>query len=87
MHRTPLRPHGMAQLEFALSVAAIGVLIALALAALSRLQLLGNEAVRLTQASAQATASAVQMARCAEVLVPTPQGTAASIPTTPRSCP
>ena len=86
MHRTPPHQHGLAQLEFALSVAVIGVLIALALMALSRLQLLGDEAVRLTQASAQATASAVQMARCAEVLVPTPPGTAASIPTSPRSC-
>ena len=92
----PPRQHGMAQLEFALAVAVAGVLIALALTALSNMQVLGDEAVRVTQASLQATASAAQQAQCAltpEAPAPTespttPQpGTAASIPIRPRSCP
>jgi Tfp pilus assembly protein FimT len=91
----PRRPQrGLAKLEFAVSVAVIGVLVTLALGALSRLQLLGDEALRLTTASLQATASAVQLTRCTnhQVSLSTPQpGTAASalLPRSgpPRSCP
>ena len=86
----------MAQLEFALSVAVAGVLIALALTALSNVQVLGDAAVRVTQASQQAAASAAWQAQCAMTpdapapteLFTTPQpGTAASSPIRPRSCP
>jgi Tfp pilus assembly protein FimT len=96
----PRTQRGLAKLEFAVSVAVIGVLVALALGALSRLQLLGDEAQRLTRTSLQATASAVQAAMqttpqttpqtapCADLSSPTPQpGTAASTPIPPRSCP
>jgi hypothetical protein len=78
----------VAKLEFAVSVAVIGTLVALALGALSRLQLLGDEALRLTTASQQSTASAVQLTRCTnQVPLSTPQpGTAAS-PLLPRSVP
>jgi hypothetical protein len=70
-------------------VAVSSALIALALGALSRMQLLSDEALRLTTASQQATASAVRLTRCTtEVSPPTPQpGTAASHPVPPRSCP
>ena len=72
----------MAQLEFALSVAVAGVLIALALTALSNMQVLGDEAVRVTQASLQATASAAQQAQCA--LTPdAPASTASCAPSCP----
>ena len=77
----------MARLEFAITVAVTGVLIALALGALSRLQLLGDEARRLTLAAEQAAASAVLTARCAQVSPPTRPGTAAAFPTPARSCP
>ncbi len=100
MLRTPPRQRGLARLEFALSVAAASVLIALALSALSRVQVLGDEAVRVTQASQQAAASAAWQAQCAltpdaPAIAPTstefpttPQpGTAASSPIHPRSCP
>ena len=84
----PPAQRGVAKLEFAITVAVIGVLVALALGALSRLQLLGDEAVRLSTASLQSSASAVQQARCGSpVSSPTPQpGTAAS-PLLPRSVP
>ena len=55
----------MAQLEFALAVAVAGVLIALALGALSNMQVLGDEAVRVTQASQQAAEAASRQAQCA----------------------
>jgi Tfp pilus assembly protein PilX len=81
----------MAKLEFALTAATVGVLITLALAALSRLQLLGDAARRVSLASEQSAASAartaLQAAPCAPVSLPTQQpGTAASPPVSPRSC-
>jgi hypothetical protein len=80
----------VAKLEFAVSVAVTSVLVALALGALSRLQVLGDEAVRLTTASQQSTASAAQLTHCTNHQVPlsTPQpGTAASALVPSRSCP
>lgn len=81
----------MAKLEFALAAATLGVLITLALAALSRLQLLGDEASRVSLAAEHSAASAaqtaLQAAPCAPVPAPTQQpGTAASPPVSPRSC-
>jgi hypothetical protein len=84
--------HGLAKLEFALGVAASGVLIALALAALADLQLLGNAARRVSLAAehnaASAAQTALQSAPCAPVSPSTPQqGTAASPSASLRSCP
>jgi hypothetical protein len=92
----PLRQHGLAKLEFALSVAVAGVLITLALTALSNMQVLGDAAVRVTQASQQSAAAAARQAQCAltpgapaptESLTTPQPGTAASTPIRPRSCP
>jgi hypothetical protein len=64
MNRPPRRLQGLALLEFALGMAVAGVLITLALGALSHLQLLGDEARRVTIANNQAAASSTQMLRC-----------------------
>ena len=66
MKSTPARlPQlGHARLEFALTVAVTGVLITLALGALTRLQELGNEARRVSDSSQHAAASAAMQARC-----------------------
>jgi hypothetical protein len=97
-HRTLLRPpralRGTAQLEFALTVAASGVLIALALWALADLKILGDAARQVSLASEQSAASAAQTALqaqpsapCAPVPPSTPQpGTAASHSASLRSC-
>jgi Tfp pilus assembly protein PilX len=84
---------GLARLEFALAVAASGVLITLALTALSDLQLLGDAARRVSLSTEQSAASAAQTALrsapCAHPVSPsTPQqGTAASPSASLRSCP
>ena len=83
MNPLPRRPHGLALLEFALGVAVAGVLLALALNALSGLQLLGDEARRVTLASKQAAASSTQALRCGlQTAVPGAPAAPAS-----RSCP
>jgi Tfp pilus assembly protein PilX len=64
MKRPPHRLRGTAQLEFALGVAVACAVLALALTALTRLQSLGHEAQRVSQANEQAAASAVRQAHC-----------------------
>ena len=55
---------GLARLEFALTVLVAAVLVALALAAVSHLQVAGDEARRVTVAAQQRSASALIQARC-----------------------
>jgi hypothetical protein len=81
----------MAKLEFALSAATVGVLITLALGALSRLQGVGDAARRVSLAAEQSGASAARTALQAAPCTPVPEstqqpGTAASPPVFPRSC-
>ena len=90
MKSTPARltELGHARLEFALTVAVTGVLITLALGALTRLQELGNEARRVTDSSQRAAASAVMQVHCLDFPPATPKpGTAPSPDHLARSCP
>ena len=84
MKSTPARltQLGHARLEFALTVAVTGVLITLALGALTRLQELGNEARRVTDSSQHAAASAVMQAHCQM-----PASSQASATDCPPPCP
>ena len=85
LSRTPHRraARGTARLEFALVVAATGVIIVLALSRLGELQVLGRDVHRQTVAAQERAASALSQARCPA----TTAASAAQLPSAVFPCP